>query len=74
MADAPDWELLAVALKRVKATGLSENEAKTRICQAITAGTVAVRFAPNYHSTKVIGGVFELGPIRYPDPFCIAQT
>ena len=43
MVHVPDWERLADALKRVAATGITENEAKVAICGAISDRNITVR-------------------------------
>jgi hypothetical protein len=43
VAYTPDWEPLADALKRVMATGVSEDQAKTDLCWAVADRKIAVR-------------------------------
>jgi hypothetical protein len=43
VAYTPVWEPLAEALKRVKATGLEEDEAKADLCNAMADGKINVR-------------------------------
>lgn len=65
MAYIPDWEPLADALKRVMATGASEEEAKTDLCRAVADGKirVRVRIATSHYKR---GSVFSGGNVVVP--------
>jgi hypothetical protein len=53
MAYPPEWERLPAALERAMTTaGLSIEEAKTDICQAIADGTIKIRVKLREHTTK----------------------
>ena len=65
MAYIPDWEPLADALKRVMATGASEEEAKTDLCRAVADGKIRVRvtIATSHYKR---GSVFSGGNVVVP--------
>jgi hypothetical protein len=65
LAYIPDWEPLADALKRVMATGASEEEAKTDLCRAVADGKirVRVRIATSHYKR---GSVFSGGNVVVP--------
>jgi hypothetical protein len=60
VAYTPDWEPLADALKRVMATGASEDEAKLDLCRAVADRKIdfQVRIASDY---PMRGRVFSDG-------------
>jgi hypothetical protein len=65
VAYIPDFEPLADALKRVMATGASEEEAKTDLCRAVADGKirVRVRIATSHYKR---GSVFSGGNVFVP--------
>jgi hypothetical protein len=67
MLIAPEWERLADSLRRVEKAGLSENEAKVFLCNAMTSGTVAVRFMPAFWRSKGTSGA-RISPNIFVSP------
>jgi hypothetical protein len=65
MAYVPDWERLSDALKRVKATGASEDEAKIGITRAIADQKIQVRLTIATGSAD-ISGIFSGANIEVP--------
>jgi hypothetical protein len=65
MAYVPDWERLSDALKRVMASGVSEDEAKTDISRAISDRKIAVRVTIAEQSSDM-AGTFSAANVRVP--------
>jgi hypothetical protein len=53
MANVPEWQRLSDAVEHVMTTaGLSKEEAKTAVCQAIADGTIRIRVKLREHTTR----------------------
>jgi hypothetical protein len=66
MAYTRDWEPIAVALKRVTATGVKEDEAKTDLCGALADGKIALRVRIATSGKLYIGGNVSVPPHLTP--------
>jgi hypothetical protein len=66
VAYTPDWEPLADALKRVMATGVSEDEAKLDLCRAMADGKINVQVRIAQNDDRFRGQVFSGPNVGYP--------
>ena len=75
MPYVPDWEPLAAALKRVMASGATDDDAKLDICRAVADRKVGVRVTVARSNDQAMGGMVLSGgnvdvPARLdPDDF-----
>jgi hypothetical protein len=69
-----DWELIADALKRVMATGVSEDEAKTDLCGAVADGKIALRVRIATSGQLFTGGNVSVPPQLTPGDLDWAQS
>jgi hypothetical protein len=61
MPYVPDWEPLAAALKRVMATGATDDDAKLDICRAVADRKVSVRVTVTRSYYQGMGGMVLSG-------------